>query len=98
MVFAKPICTRPNDADDMGGFPKAFLPMMLDQRARQAALPDGKVKIGGDIQIHHLNRAGCAVYKLARFNDYVSVERALWVIFAASTRRSRNRSERCCGS
>jgi hypothetical protein len=78
MFFAKPDCAKPDLDDGMGSFPKAFLPMMLDQRARQAAQPDGKVTIGGEIQIHHLNRAGCAVYKLARFDDYASVEKALW--------------------
>ena len=78
MIFARPVCAMPEGLDDMGGFPKAFLPMMLDQRARQAARPEGEVTIGGDIQIHHLNQAGCAVYKLARFDDYVNVEKALW--------------------
>jgi hypothetical protein len=78
MFFAKPNCAKPDDLDGMGGFPKAFLPMMLDQRTRQAAQPDGKVTIGGEIQIHHLTKAGCAVYKLARFDDYASVEQALW--------------------
>jgi hypothetical protein len=78
VIYARPNCAMPEGVDDMGGFPEAFLPMMLDQRARQAAAPGGKVKIGGDIQIHHLNKAGCAVYKLARFDDYASVEKALW--------------------
>jgi hypothetical protein len=78
VLYAKPNCTMPTDLEGMGGFPKAFLPMMLDQRARQAAQPDGEVTIGGEIQIHHLNQAGCSVYKLARFDDYVGVEKTLW--------------------
>jgi hypothetical protein len=83
LIFAKPTCIMPKDLSDMGGFPQAFLPMMLDQRARQAARPEGKVTIGGEIQIHHLNQAGCGVYKLSRFDDYVSVEKALWGDFRA---------------
>lgn len=83
VMYAKPLCALPVDADDMGGLPQAFLPMMLDQRARQAALPNGKVSIGGEIQIHHLTRDGCGVYKLARFDDYEAVEKALWGDFRA---------------
>lgn len=88
MIFAKPNCALP-DADAMGVFPKAFVPMMLDQRDRQARklygpTSDGRVKIGGELQVHHLNQRGCAVYKLARFDDFDRVEKGLWGDFRAS--------------
>jgi hypothetical protein len=88
MIFAKPSCTLP-EVEAMEELPRAFVPMMLEQRDRQARKlyspdSDGRVKIGGELQIHHLNQSGCAVYKLVRFDDFDRVEKQLWGDFRAA--------------
>lgn len=87
MIFAKPNCTIPENSQELG-IVKTFFTMMLDQRARQVGKlypgSDGRARIGGELQIHHLAREGCAVYKPARFDDYDDVEKALWGDFRAA--------------
>jgi hypothetical protein len=71
----KPECQLPENYV----FPADIKKMMDEQRAIQAARPKGeRVYVGGEIQIHHLTQAGCAVFTLARFEDYDLIEQAIF--------------------
>jgi hypothetical protein len=52
-------------------YPKDIRKMMEEQRAIQSRLPKGKrLHIGGEIQVHHLTKAGFSVETLDQFDDY----------------------------
>ena len=45
--------------------------MMEEQRTIQSELTEGnRLYIGGEIQVHHLTKAGFSVYTLDQFDDY----------------------------
>jgi len=51
--------------------PEDIKPMMDEQRAIQATLPESeRIFIGGEIQIHHLTRDGFRVFTHAEFDDF----------------------------
>lgn len=63
----KPECEVPENYN----LPEDFKSMMREQRAKQEKIPRSKrVYIGGEIQVHHLMRAGCNVFTLDTFEDY----------------------------
>jgi hypothetical protein len=71
----KPACEVPASYT----LPNDIRAMMEDQRVKQARLPvHERVYIGGEIQIHHLTRDGCQVYRLDRFDDYSQDEQAMY--------------------
>lgn len=79
-TYMKPACSVP----DPFQFPRDIKTMMDEQRAIQSSQPkEQKLYIGGEIHIHHLQREGCAVYTLDRFDDYESDEKAIYENFAA---------------
>ena len=59
-------------------FPEDVTGMMRKQCETQAALPSGeRVYIGGEIQVHYLNKDGFRIYTLDRFEDYEAVLTAM---------------------
>jgi hypothetical protein len=66
-LAVKPECTVPDNFE----LPRDIRTMMDGQRAIQRSFPSKKrIYIGGEIQIHHLMRAGFNVYRLDRFDDF----------------------------
>jgi hypothetical protein len=71
----KPECTVPDNFE----LPRDIRTMMDGQRAIQRSFPSKKrIYIGGEIQIHHLMRAGFNVYRLDRFDDFVDDARTMF--------------------
>jgi hypothetical protein len=77
-LAVKPQCDVPENyrvPDDIKG-------MMVHQRSVQKLRPKNeRVHIGGEIQIHHLSKTGFSIYTLDRFDDFGSVERAMFSSF-----------------
>jgi len=66
-LAVKPECTVPSPYN----LPEDIKPMMDEQRAIQATLPESeRIFIGGEIQIHHLTRDGFRVFTHAEFDDF----------------------------
>lgn len=62
--------------------------MMENQRAIQASKPkDERVFIGGEIEVHHLLKAGFQAYTFHRFEDYARDETSIYDNFRASKAR-----------
>jgi hypothetical protein len=77
-VGTKPQSVVPEDAN----YPEVFRTIMDNQRAAENSKPkEQRVYIGGEIQIHHLSRVGCAIYTLDRFEDYDRDEKAMYENF-----------------
>jgi hypothetical protein len=76
----KPECTIPENYS----LPNDIRKMMDDQRSRERSQQHGqRLYIGGEIQIHHISKDGCAVYTLDRFEDYSQDEKAIYENFDA---------------
>jgi hypothetical protein len=70
----KPECTLPDNVS----FPDDIKTLMDEQRAIQRRKRKNKrVYIGGEIQIHHLTKAGFNVYTLAQFDDFDKDKKAI---------------------
>lgn len=83
-VGVKPECPVPEDCS----LPRDIRKMMDEQRAIQANKPKEKrIYIGGEIQIHHLTKAGFQVHTFDRFEDYAQNERAIYDNFRESKTR-----------
>jgi len=73
--YRKPDCAVPAHCE----YPQDVKRMMEDQRIRQNAHPrESRLYIGGEIQVHHLTKAGFNVWTLDRFDDYDADEKAMY--------------------
>ncbi len=74
-IRVKPECSVPNDYQ----LPTDIKKLMVEQRAIQASYPkEERIYIGGEINIHYLTENGFSVFTLDRFDDYDSVEQAIY--------------------
>jgi hypothetical protein len=77
-LHVKPECDIPEPYQ----LPADFKTMMNDQRAKQfLRLQEERLYIGGEIQIHHLTRAGFSIYTLDKFDDFAEQEDAIYENF-----------------
>lgn len=80
-IGVKPECQVPEPYQ----FPMDIKKMMDEQRAVQATYPkEERVYVGGEIQIHHLNKSGFNVYTADQFEDYEANEKAIYDNFRSA--------------
>ena len=81
-IAVKPRCEVPEDYQ----LPDVLLGLMLAQRNIQAEEPEEeRVYIGGQIQVHHLTRAGITIHTQADFPDFDSDEEEIYRNFNAQS-------------
>lgn len=79
----KPECPIPNDYS----LPQDLPTLMEKQRTIQASKPKNeRLYIGGEIEVHHLSKAGFQVCTFHRFEDYARDETAIYDNFRNSKR------------